>query len=242
MEREIRVQKLNQCESMAGMPNYFDLYPSPMLKAMWEQHVTPMSSITTYYGPFFYWLCRIIGATRGMEIGIDMGWSTFFMASACKDEAARRGGAYSFYGCDPADRNNIVEKTAERDVKINLLQKDSLDLVPSDWDNQMLHVVFQDGYHSTEYVMDELEILYPYLADKGNGYWIMHDVYSHCEEVFPKVIEKYEFEYIRFFSNYGIAILRNMKNYDYNHVHWPQGPERPAYPLGNKLHTEKEIS
>ena len=234
------MEKTNPNEQMTGCENYFEQWPSPMTQAMWEQHVTPMSSITTYYGPFFYWLCRIIGATRAMEIGIDMGWSTFFMASACKDEATRRGGEYAFYGCDLCDRNNIVEKAAERDVKITMLEKDSLDLKPEDWNHQKFHVIFQDGYHSTEYVMDELEILYPYLADAGNGYLIMHDVYSHCEEAFPVVMKKYEFEQVRFFSNYGIAILRNMKNYDHSVIRWPQGPEQPSYPHGDKLHGGKE--
>ena len=74
------MEKTNPSEPMTGCDDYFNQWPSPMLQAMWEQHVTPMSSITTYYGPFFYWLCRIIGATRAIEIGIDMGWSTFFMA------------------------------------------------------------------------------------------------------------------------------------------------------------------
>ena len=204
----------NESEQMSGL-DYFKIYPSPMLQSMFEQHVTSMSSITTYYGPFLYWLCRVIRATRAMEIRVDMGWSTYFMASAVKDEGVRRGCPSSFYGVDLVDRNNIVEKAKANSVPIDFIKKDSLDLVPGDWNNQILHIVFQDGYHSNEYVLDELEILYPYLADKGKGYWVMHDVYSHCEQVFPIVIKKYNFEYIRFFSNYLLVHLILFKEFLY---------------------------
>ena len=227
--------KKNQSPALPDM-DYFAIYPQPMFEVMFNEHIGPINSTTTYYGPLLYWLCRASGALNVMEIGMAEGWSSFFLASAVKDEGTRQGVQGVYYGVDIGDKTPLINKMKERDVNIKFINKDSLKLKPVDWDNKTLDLVFQDGWHSTEYVLDELDILYPYLRDKGMGYWVMHDCYSWCEDAFEIVKKKYEWEFIRFYVNYGIAIFRNMKNYDYKQRQWT-GPQQPAYPNKSEIVT-----
>jgi len=215
--------------------DYFTKYPAPIFEATFNQHISPINTTTPFYGPLLYWLCRILGAHYTLEIGLAQGWSSFFMASAVTDEGKTSGLEGMYYGCDVGDKTELFNKMKARGVNCKFIYKDSLLIKPEDLDNHKLHLVFQDGWHSTEYVMDELKLLLPYLHDKGNGYWVMHDIYSWCEEGFKKVLEANEWEYIRFFRNYGLAVLRNMKNYDHNHIHWPTGPQKPAYPNAKEI-------
>ena len=218
--------------------DYFKKYPAPIYEAMYNQHVSPINTTSNYYGPMLYWLCRCACALNVMEIGMAEGWSSFFLASAVKDESLRQSWNGQYYGVDIADKTWIFDKMKERGVGGKHICKDSLDLVPKDWDERTLQVVFQDGWHSTEYVLDEMKILGPYLQDNGNGYWIMHDVYSYCEEGFAKIKELHpKWECIRFLTNYGLAIFRNMDNYDYSKKFWPEGPQKPAYPSKSEIVT-----
>jgi len=210
--------------------DYFKIYPAPMFEAMFNLHVSPINSTTTYHGPLLYWLCRDANALNVMEIGMAEGWSSFFMASAVQDEGIRQGSQGMYYGVDNADKSELVGRMKAREVPIKFIQKDSLDLLPADWDNKQLDLIFQDGWHSTEYILDELKILSPYLKDNGFGYWIMHDCYSWAEEAVEEIKKLHpNWECIRFLTNYGLAIFRNMDNYDYKKRFW-DGPQKPAYP------------
>ena len=210
--------------------DYFKKYPAPMFEAMFNQHIGPMNSTTPYYGPLMYWLIRAVGALNVMEIGVAQGWSSYFMACGVADESARYGVEGTYYAVDIADKGPLMKAMKDRGANVKFIQKDSLKLVPEDFDNKKMDLIFQDGWHSSEYVMDELALLRPHLKDKGDGYWIMHDIYAWCEEVYPEVLKKYDWESIRFLRNYGLGILRNMTNYDHKKVYWPTGPQKPAYP------------
>jgi SAM-dependent methyltransferase len=219
----------NQSFALPDM-DYFKVYPSPMFEAMFNEHISPINTTTTYYGPLLYWFARGVNALSILEIGMAEGWTTFFLASAAKDEGVRHGVPGMYYGCDIADKAHIVEKAKEQGVPINFIHKDSWDLVPEDFGHRKFDLIFQDGWHSTEYVLREFEILFPYLKDNGHGYFVMHDAYGYCEEAFEIIRKKYAWEYIRIYHSYGLAILRNMQNYDYSKVHWVTGPQVPARP------------
>ena len=132
----------NQKPALPDM-DYFKVYPAPMFEAMYSQHIGPMNSTTPYYGPLIYWLCRCANALTVMEIGMAQGWSSFFMASAVKDEATRHGVNGMYYGVDITDHLDLIKSMTDRDVPVTFINKDSLDLIPSDWDNKQLDVVFQ---------------------------------------------------------------------------------------------------
>lgn len=220
------------------LPNmtYFKQYPAPMFEAMFNLHVSDINSTTPYYGPLLYWLCRCANALNVLEIGIFQGWSSFFMASAVKDEGVRQGTPTMYYAVDVSDCSILIKNMLERDLPVKFIQKDSLELKPSDWDNKTLDLVFQDGWHSTEYVLAELKILLPFLKDKGYGYWVMHDAYGYCEEAVEEIKKLHpNWELTRFSQNYGLAIFRNMDNYDYKQKRWPTGPQKPAFPNKNKI-------
>jgi hypothetical protein len=223
--------------SFAPDMDYFKIYPAPMFEAMFNQHIGPCNSTTPYYGPLLYWLCRAVNALNVMEIGMAQGWSSFFMASAVKDTGVRNGVEGMYYGVEISDCTELFDRMKARGVNAKHIHKDSLKLIPADWDNKFLDVVYQDGWHSTEYVLDELAILAPYLKDNGNGYWVMHDVYSWCEEGFAEVKKRHpNWECVRFLTNYGLAIFRNMDNYDYKKKYW-DGPQKPAYPNREEIVT-----
>lgn len=225
----VEVDYQNEMFSLPDM-DYFGKYPAPMFEAMFNLHFGPINTTTTYYGPLLYWLARCIGAVNIMEIGMSFGWSSYFLAAAATDEGNRVGQQGMYYGVDIGDGSDMVRRMQDRGLNAKFIHKDSLKLEPKDFDHRTMHLIFQDGWHSTEYVMDELALLRPHLHEKGLGYWVMHDVYSWCEEAFPKVVALGDWEYVRFLVNYGLGIFRNMKNYDYNHIHWPTGPQKPAYP------------
>ena len=124
--------------------DYFSRYPSPMFEAMFNQHIGPCNSTTSYYGPMLYWLCRCANALNVLEIGLAQMWSSFFMASAVKDEGVRHGVQGTYYGVDIGDKKELFDLMNARGVNAKFIHKDSLDLVPSDWDNKMLDVVYQD--------------------------------------------------------------------------------------------------
>jgi hypothetical protein len=204
---------------------YFQEYPAPVFKAMWEQTFAPMNSTTPYYGPLLYWLCRCADASDVLEIGIATAWSSVFMAHAVAEANSRYKANGMYYGVDVGDKKDIFAEMHKMNLPAKFIQKDSWDLVPADWDNRQLNLVFQDGWHSDEYVMRELDILLPYLKGNGDGYWVMHDVYSWCEGVFEKIKQLHpNWEVIRFKQNYGLAIFRNMDGYDYNARYW-HGPQ-----------------
>lgn len=214
--------------------DYFTLYPAPMFEAMYNQHIGPFNSTTTYYGPLMYWLARITDAFKVCEIGMAQGWSSFFMAAGAQDNANRYGCKSMYYGVDVMDKTEFFKAMAARGVAGKFLHKNSLDLKPEDFDPDTgkLELVFIDGWHSTGHVLEELKILRPLLKDAGNGYYVLHDVYDTIEQAFHKVREIYpQDECIRFLMNYGLGIFRVMDNYDYKKVYCPGGPQKPEFPL-----------
>jgi len=154
------------------------------------------------------------------------------MASACKDNAVRHGHNSMYYGVDIADKSELIKAINDRGVPAKLVQKNSLDCVHSDFDNEMLELVFIDGWHSTGHVLKEMEIFYPMLKGGGAGYYVMHDVYAWCEDAFKEVRKRYpNDECIRFLQNYGLAIFRKMEGYDHNKIYWPDGAQKPEFPI-----------
>ena len=209
---------------------YFEVYPSPIFEAMFNQHIGPINSTTCYYGPLIYWLCRSANALNTLEIGLAQGWTSFFMASAVKDEGVRHGVEGTYYGVDIADKTELFDAMNKRGVNAKFIHSDSVKWLESqtEIENNKLEVVYVDGWHETEHVKREVELIYPLLKDKGDGYLVLHDIYAYCEEVYPIILNdpRYKWEAIRFLTNYGMAILRKMENYDHDKIFWPEGCQK----------------
>jgi predicted O-methyltransferase YrrM len=211
---------------------YFDSWPAPMYEAMTKLNPCPViNSTTPFYGPLIYTLCRVIPAYRALEMGVAQGWTSGFMAWAIKENNDRHGANGKYYGLDSAPK---PEEQKAHDAlglpsefihcpegSVAFLEKQTK------WEKDSLDLVFIDGWHNTDYVRRELELVYPLVKDGGRGYILMHDVYATCEQVFREVSkdQRYHFEFVRFLENYGLAILRKMENYDDKKIYWPEGDQ-----------------
>ena len=209
----------------------FKEYPSDVWEAMMKLHGSHINHTTPCYGPMFYWLLRAIGAHNAVEIGVAQGYSSWFMAEAIKDNNVRFQMKGSYYGIDVHDKSFIFDEWIKRGQPIKFIHKNSVEVHPlRDMGLQPKSVdfLFIDGWHQHDHILKEMEIYYPLLKDKGDGYLAIHDVYSWVEKTYQTILNdpRYEWESIRFMNNYGMAILRNMKNYDHKKVHWPQGDQK----------------
>jgi hypothetical protein len=218
---------------------YFKEYPAPIFEASCKDHIAPQINHTTpYYGPLLYWLIRCCGARNVAEIGVAYGWTSYFMASGVKDNLIRQGVTNitveqgQYYGIDPSLAvTNLQEQCRNQGLPATFLQMDSYDLTPEHFlPTNSFGLVFIDGWHSAQHLYKEMELFYPMVVDGGRGYIVIHDCYAWVYEPLLTILKdpKYKFEYIRFFDNYGLAILRKMDNYtadDNPRKMWAEGAQ-----------------
>lgn len=210
---------------------WFKRYPAPMLEAMCRQHInTKVNHTTPLYGPLLYTLARVVGAHNAIEIGVAYGWASGFIAHAVKDNNTRYESKGKYVGLDIADESVLQAEFDRLQLPGQFIQTESVKWLetqkmfgPGD-----VNFIFNDGWHNTEYVLREIELLYPLLAGNGDGYLVMHDIYAWCEEVYERILKdpRYQWEAIRFLPNYGLAILRKMDGYDHSKRFWPEGDQK----------------
>lgn len=211
---------------------YFKIWPAPMFEALCRLNPAEAINATTpFYGPMLYSLTRAIGAQFALEIGNDRGWCSGFMAYAIKENALRLGHGGRFYGIDISDKSQLQAEHDDAMLPSTFIQdeKGSVHWLENQkiLGNETLDIAFVDGLHQDAYVQREVELLYPLIKSNGSGYICLHDVYSTCENAFPKIVSdpRYKWEYIRLPLNYGFAILRKMEGYDHTKRQWPEGDE-----------------
>jgi len=238
MKEQVIVEPTNIKDALPDM-DFFKKYPAPMFEAMYGQHISSINTTSNYYGPLIYFIMKANTSHNVLEIGMAQGWTSYFMACAVHENNQRFGAGGYYYGCDITDKTYIFDDMKAKGLtNIKNLNKDSLKITKDDWVDPgiTLDLIFQDGWHSTSYILDEWELLMPFLKDNGNGYFIMHDVYAWGEEGYKLIKKKYPFmEHVAFMNNYGLAIFRNMKNFDYDKVHWPEGGQKPEYPKAEEI-------
>jgi hypothetical protein len=195
----------------------FELYPAPIWETLMKMHPGLINATLPYYGPMLYWITRAIGPTLAVEIGVAEGYSSYFIANGVKDHNTRYNLKGKYIGIDINIRPIHLDPIKDN-YPVEFWEMNSLDVKPEMFNEQKIHLLFQDGCHDTDHCIKELEMFYPLIADKGEGYIIMHDVYYLCEEYFHIIQhdERYNFEFVRLFTNCGLAICRKMDNYDYN--------------------------
>jgi len=215
---------------------YFKQFPSPIFEASCKDHIdTVINHSTPYFGPLLYWIVRNSGTYFVAEVGVCKGWSSYFLASGVRDNMTRQGmkgdKTGHYYGIDTSGIvKELQEKLRAKGLPVTMVQKDSYDLTRKDLPlSGHFGVVFIDGWHSEQHLLKEVEFFYPMLPDGGRGYMVIHDCYGWVMEPMQKVLNnpKYEWEYIRFPNNYGLAILRKMENYKEDPKKtWPNGPQK----------------
>ena len=218
---------------------YFKEYPQPIFEASCADHIdTIINHSTPYYGPFLYWLVRCSGARHALEIGVCKAWTSYFLASGVKDNMTRLTGDGHYYGVDISNElPELQRKLREKGLPVTMLEMDSWDIKPETFPlAPSFGVVFIDGWHSEQHLFKEVELTYPMLQGAGRGYMAIHDCYGWVMKPMQKLLKnpKYNWEYIRFFDNYGLAILRKMDGYvEDPDTMWPQGPQENIHPEEN---------
>lgn len=227
-------QKINKLHALPDM-DYFKVYPAPVFEAVFNEAVSSINTTIMTYAPMLYFMARSIDAFNVLEIGMAQGWTSFFLASAVKDNGVRHKVKAMYYGNDIfEERQEVIDNLHARGLPATFLCKNSLDLKRSDFPADpdfKLDLAFIDGWHSTGHILREFDFIYPMIRDKGQGYIVLHDAYAFGEEAIKEIVKTYKkVEYIRFMNNYGLAIFRKMDDYDYEKSYWPSGPMKPEYP------------
>ena len=196
---------------------YFKEYRAPIMELMQSSHYTNINSTISFFGPMLYYLCRAIGVEQVLEIGVAEGYTSWYLANAVKDNGVRyKMAGNMYYGIDILDRTDVVKPRLDlAGLPNKLIQMDSINLTKETFKDVQFDLIFQDGAHDTEHVVKEIEILYPQLKGKGNGFLICHDVYGPSYEGVKQILadKRYEWEYVRICEIYGLAILRKMEGY-----------------------------
>jgi len=205
---------------------YFGEYPAPVMQAVQELHHTNINSTISFFGPMMYFLLRDIGAEQVLEIGHAEGYTAHYLANAVKDNATRYGMAGNkYYGIDIVQTEKVRAALEAKGLPVDIRELDSMLLTPDTFKDVLFDVIFQDGCHDTEHVVQEIKTMYPQLKGEGKGYWIMHDCFGPAEEGFhaiKKLIDEgvFNFEFVRIFSCYGLCIFRKMEGWDESKRHW----------------------
>ncbi|MDP8265822.1 MAG: class I SAM-dependent methyltransferase [Candidatus Aceula meridiana] len=196
---------------------YFKEYPAPVMENAQRMHYTNLNSTITFFGPMLYYFARAIGAEHILEIGMAEGYTSFYLANAAKDNGTRYGMAGNmYYGVEILGKAlDIKEQMDKLELPNDIRVMSSADITPETFDNVTFDIIFQDGNHERDYVVKEVETLYPQLKGEGKGFLICHDVYGPAEDGVHEIINdpRYNWEYIRICEIYGIAILRKMDGY-----------------------------
>lgn len=207
---------------------YFTEYPAPIMELIHSSHFTNVNSTITFYGPMLYFLARAIGAEQVLEIGHAEGYSSYYLASAVKDNGVRFGmEGNHYYGIDIVQVEKTAEKLKAAGLPATCIEMDSGELNDETFEGQTFDIIFQDGAHDEEHIVHEFKTLWPKLKGKGKGLWIAHDVFGPGQKgcrVIKKMIDDgdYQAEYIRLFSVYGLMIIRKLDNWDESKNHWWQ--------------------
>jgi len=221
---------------------YFNEFPSPMYEAMTRLNAGELNGTTPHYGPMLYTIGKAVGAINALEIGVARGWSAGFMAWAVKENNSRYAMNGKYYGLDCSGKTDLQEAHIKMGLPSVFIQdkKGSVHYLENqkEWYPEMFDLIFIDGWHNNKYVQRELELVYPLLKGRGDGYLCFHDIYAFVEESWPKFIDRVApdvvgvmrpaWENIRFAQNYGFGILRKMEGYDHSKVYWPSGDQKDA--------------
>lgn len=204
---------------------YFSQFPAPLMKCIHKRHFTNVNATITFFGPMMYFLLRELGAEKVLEIGHAEGYTAHYLAHAVKDNAIRNQTPENrYFGIDIVQTEKVREALEAEKLPVTIINLDSMKLRPETF-GETFDVIFQDGNHDTEHVLEELKNMYPALKGEGKGYWIMHDVFGPAEDGAREVLKLikegvYNFEFVRLFTPYGLGIFRKMDGWDESKKRW----------------------
>jgi predicted O-methyltransferase YrrM len=158
-----------------------------------------------------YLIAKIHGSKNILEVGTDVGYSSYYLAEVAKEN----GGM--FFGieilkdmCDKVDKMLTEAKLPHKIIQADTKKMKEIDFTDS------IDIAFLDGEHTTEAVLHEVELIYPLLKDRGFGFVLVHDVVDMGNAgAWLKLKSDPRFESIALEANYGLGILRKLEGVRY---------------------------
>ena len=202
---------------------YFKDFPAPIMENLHSRHFININATLAYLGgPLLYFLVRALHCEKVLEIGTSLGYSSYYLASAVEDNRVRHSLKNAmFWGIDIMSTDFVKKNLDKKGLPNTILNMDTKGLTSETFKGVEFDLIFQDGCHQEEYVLHEMEVLYPQL--KSNGYWLFHDAAGPSEKAWHKIIKnpKYKFDSVRLMDNiYGMGILHKIEGLDPEKMYW----------------------
>lgn len=188
---------------VTAIDEFFERYPLLQGFSNSWKWTADVNHANPFYSPLYYLICRSTLATHILEIGCENGYSSYMLATAAKEN----GGVYYCIEKSSVFASQLSSGLAEKGFPHVMIWADSKDISDFCW-APYLDFVLLDGEHSVEAIQSEFELLYPKL--RPGSYVALHDVNAWSAEGFQALIHNpaYDFEYVTFPQNYGLALLR----------------------------------
>jgi predicted O-methyltransferase YrrM len=182
------------------------------LKGFGDHPLGWMNTTVAYFPILIYLFAKIHNARNILEVGVDYGYSSYYLASAAKEN----GGM--FYGIDILQ--DMCDRTGKLLTESNLPHKllcaDTKKLQKLDFVDDLLDIAFLDGEHTTEAVGHEIELVYPLLKERGFGFIFIHDIVDMGNAgIWLKLKSDPRFETVGIEVNYGFGICRKLEGVRY---------------------------
>lgn len=205
---------------------YFEEYCAPVMENIHRLHFTNVNSTIPFFGPMLYFLARQLGAERILEIGVAEAYTSFYLAHAVNDNAKRfKMAGNEYIGVDIVQTEKSTHNLLKWGLPITVHNMDSKNLTTGFFGDKPFDIIFQDGNHTTDYVIYEFEQMWPDVKGGGDGFFICHDCYGPseegCREILKKIeLDKIPVEFLRIPGMYGLLLIRKMEGYDYEKRYW----------------------
>lgn len=182
-----------------------------LLAGFSHHFMNEINSTLPYYPLLMYIFIRAHDQKQILEVGIEEGYSTYYLAHAAK----MSGGMY--YGidinqesCDNADRELTKAGLPHKIICADTKEIEKIDFM------DRIDFAFLDGEHTTEAVLHEIELIYPLLNGRGRGYVFIHDIVDMGNAgAWLKLKHDERFETLGMEPNYGLGIARKIEGLDY---------------------------
>jgi len=194
-----------------------DFFKNDKFLSGFDNHfLNEINATLPYYGPLLYLWARLHNSKNILEVGIERGYTSYYLAQAAKlNNGIYYGIDKDIEWCEKIERilkqENLPHKIINKDTKeIRSLKEFGI---------ERIDIAFLDGEHSTEAVSHEIELIYPLLSSDGWGFIFIHDIIDTGNAgIWLKLKGDKRFESLGLNPNYGLGILRKIEGVNYEVV------------------------
>lgn len=165
-----------------------------------------------FTAPIMYLLIKQMKLKKVLEIGIGAGSAGYWLGHAAKE----MDGIYYGIELHQSRINGVSGWMKTFGIPHKMWCFDTIKM-PPDWVEKnigTLDFVYLDGCHKKEWILHEMEMIWPHLRRDGRGYLCIHDIYSSSKEGWREVKELYAYseiaDMIEIHAQSGMGILRKV--------------------------------